>query len=48
MGLKYSRNLEIRRSGVAVENEVLTVTLEYERFCFWLELEVILFIGGMV
>jgi hypothetical protein len=46
--LKSSRNLEIRLTGVAVEREVLVVTLAYERFCCWLELEVILFIDGMV
>jgi hypothetical protein len=27
---------------------VLAVKVGYERFCFWLELEVILFIDGMV
>jgi len=48
MALKSSRNLEIRLSSVAVEGEVLAVTLVYERFCFWLELEVISFIDGMV
>jgi hypothetical protein len=48
MALKFSRNLEIRLSGVVVEGEVLAVTLTYGRFCFWLELEVILFIDGMV
>jgi hypothetical protein len=48
MALKSSRNLDIRLSGVAVEGEVLAVTLAYKRFCFWLELEVILFVDGMV
>jgi hypothetical protein len=48
IALKSSRNLEIRLSGVTVEGEVLAVTLAYERFCLWLELEMILFIDGMV
>jgi hypothetical protein len=48
MALKSSRNLEIRLLGVDVEGEVLAVKVGYERFCFWLELEVILFIDGMV
>jgi hypothetical protein len=48
MSLKFSRNLEIWLSGEAVKGEVLAVTLQYERVCFWLELEVIWFIDGMV
>jgi len=47
MVLKSSRNLYIRISGVSVEGEVLAVTLAYDRFCFWLELEEDLFIDGM-
>ena len=48
MALKFSRNLEIRFSSMVIEGEVLAVTLAYECFCFWLELEVNLIVDNIV